>query len=61
MADAFHNLPALLLSDSLRLPLLRSSLADYQQEYGAKETTSADGLLYDYLAMLDEVEKLQGV
>lgn len=56
LADAFHNLPALLLNDHLRLPLLRTFLAEYQQKYA-----SQGGLLYDYLALLDEVEQQRTV
>ena len=49
LADAFHNLPSLLLSKDLKLSRLRADLLDYQVQYYGD-----DKPLFDYVTSLDE-------
>jgi hypothetical protein len=53
LADAFHNLPAMLWSEELSLTFFRTFLEAYREKY-------PDGGGAGYLRMLDEVMAEQG-
>ena len=53
LADAFHNLPAMLWSEDFSLDFFRTFLEGYRQKY-------PDGWGTGYLKMLDEVEAEEG-
>ncbi len=52
VADAFHNLPAYLWSDTFSFSFFRNFLQGYQEKYGEK-------VRFNYLTMLDAITKEQ--
>ena len=55
LADAFHNLPILMYSSKFDWSFFRNFLLTYQTKY-----SGTTGRLYDYVAELNEIEKLAG-
>lgn len=59
LADAFHNLPIYLFSPNFNWGMTRMFIESYQKKYPRViEKDVVTGSYYDYISMLDDIEKL---
>ncbi len=59
LADAFHNVPHLLFESDFSWERARMYVESYQRKFPTRiENNIVYGSYYDYMSMLDEIEKL---
>ena len=59
LADAFHNLPIYLFSPNFNWETTRLFIEGYQKKYPRiLKNNTVTGSYYDYMSMLDEIERL---